>query len=442
MLLIHECEWDLPLATAPKTQPALPRKAPQIAMEKPVDYTAKLDAAIERLHDEGRYRTFIDIERKNGQFPHAVWTRPDGTTQDITVWCGNDYLGMGQNPVVLQAMHEAIDATGAGSGGTRNISGTTVYHKRLEAELADLHGKEAALLFTSAYIANDATLSTLPKLFPGLIIYSDALNHASMIEGVRRNGGAKRVFRHNDVAHLRELLAADDPAAPKLIAFESVYSMDGDFGPIKEICDLADEFGALTYIDEVHAVGLYGPRGGGVTERDNLAHRIDIINGTLAKAYGVMGGYIAASPKMCDAIRSYAPGFIFTTSLSPAVAAGAAASVAYLKDHPELREKHQELAKALKLRLKGLGLPIIDHGSHIVPVIVGDPVHTKKLSDMLLSEFGLYVQPINYPTVPRGTERLRFTPSPVHGPQEIDHLVQAMDNLWSHCALNRAELAG
>ncbi|CUH88573.1 5-aminolevulinate synthase [Phaeobacter sp. CECT 5382] len=407
-----------------------------------MDYTAKLDAAIERLHDEGRYRTFIDIERKNGQFPHAVWTRPDGTTQDITVWCGNDYLGMGQNPVVLQAMHEAIDATGAGSGGTRNISGTTVYHKRLEAELADLHGKEAALLFTSAYIANDATLSTLPKLFPGLIIYSDALNHASMIEGVRRNGGAKRVFRHNDVAHLRELLAADDPAAPKLIAFESVYSMDGDFGPIEEICDLADEFGALTYIDEVHAVGLYGPRGGGVTERDNLAQRIDIINGTLAKAYGVMGGYIAASPKMCDAIRSYAPGFIFTTSLSPAVAAGAAASVAYLKDHPELREKHQELAKALKLRLKGLGLPIIDHGSHIVPVIVGDPVHTKKLSDMLLSEFGLYVQPINYPTVPRGTERLRFTPSPVHGPQEIDHLVQAMDNLWSHCALNRAELAG
>jgi len=407
-----------------------------------VDYSAKLDAAIDRLHEEGRYRTFIDIERKNGQFPHAVWTRPDGGSQDITVWCGNDYLGMGQNPVVLQAMHEAIDATGAGSGGTRNISGTTVYHKRLEAELADLHDKEAALLFTSAYIANDATLSTLPKLFPGLIIYSDALNHASMIEGVRRNGGDKRVFRHNDVAHLRELLEADDPSAPKLIAFESVYSMDGDFGPIEEICDLADEFGALTYIDEVHAVGLYGPRGGGVAERDNLAHRIDIINGTLAKAFGVMGGYIAASAKMCDAIRSYAPGFIFTTSLSPAVAAGAAASVAYLKEHPELREKHQELAKALKLRLKGLGLPIIDHGSHIVPVIVGDPVHTKKLSDMLLSEFGLYVQPINFPTVPRGTERLRFTPSPVHGPSEVDHLVQAMDSLWSHCALNRAELAG
>ncbi|NSY37089.1 5-aminolevulinate synthase [Leisingera sp. ANG59] len=407
-----------------------------------MDYTAKLDAAIASLHEEGRYRTFIDIERKKGHFPHAVWTRPDGTTRDITVWCGNDYLGMGQNPVVLDAMHDAINATGAGSGGTRNISGTTVYHKQLEAELADLHGKEAALLFTSAYIANDATLSTLPKLFPGLIIYSDALNHASMIEGVRRNGGAKRIFRHNDVAHLRELLEADDPAAPKLIAFESVYSMDGDFGPIAEICDLADEFGALTYIDEVHAVGMYGPRGGGVTERDRLAHRIDIINGTLAKAYGVMGGYIAASAKMCDAIRSYAPGFIFTTSLAPAVAAGAAASVAYLKGAQDLRDKHQDQAKVLKLRLKGLGLPIIDHGSHIVPVIVGNPKHTKVLSDHLLEDYGIYVQPINFPTVPRGTERLRFTPSPVHGPKEIDALVHAMDALWSHCALNRAELAG
>ena len=414
----------------------------QTAMEMTVDYTAQLDAAIERLHEEGRYRTFIDIERRRGQFPHAVWTRPDGSEQEITVWCGNDYLGMGQHPVVLKAMREAIDSTGAGSGGTRNISGTTVYHKELETELADLHGKEAALLFTSAYIANDATLSTLPKLLPGLIIYSDALNHASMIEGVRRNGGAKRVFRHNDVAHLRELLEADDPAAPKLIAFESVYSMDGDFGPIEEICDLADEFNALTYIDEVHAVGMYGPRGGGVTERDNLAHRIDIINGTLAKAYGVMGGYIAASEKMCDAIRSYAPGFIFTTSLAPAIAAGAAASVRYLKTAQELRDKHQEQARYLKTRLKMMGLPVIDHGSHIVPVIVGNPVHTKKLSDMLLSDFGIYVQPINFPTVPRGTERLRFTPSPVHGPGEMDHLIRAMDNLWSHCALNRAELAG
>ena len=407
-----------------------------------MDYSAKLDEAIRRLHDEGRYRTFIDIERRNGQYPNAVWTRPDGTERDITVWCGNDYLGMGQSPVVLEAMHEALKATGAGSGGTRNISGTTVYHKRLEGELADLHGKESALLFTSAYIANDATLSTLPKLFPGLIIYSDQLNHASMIEGVRRNGGAKRIFRHNDLAHLRELMAADDPDAPKLIAFESIYSMDGDFAPIGAICDLADEFGALTYLDEVHAVGMYGPRGGGVAERDRLMHRIDIINGTLAKAFGVMGGYIAASYKMCDAIRSYAPGFIFTTSLPPAVAAGAAASVAWLKRHPELREKHQTHAKILKTRLKGLGLPIIDHGSHIVPVMVGNPVHTKMLSDMLLEDHGIYVQPINYPTVPRGTERLRFTPSPVHGPGEMDRLVRAMDALWSHCALNRAEQAG
>jgi 5-aminolevulinate synthase len=408
-----------------------------------VNFEAKLDEALGRLHEEGRYRVFIDIERERGRFPHAMWQKPDGSRQPVTIWCGNDYLGMGQHPAVLEAMHEALDATGAGSGGTRNISGTTVYHKRLEAELADLHHKEAALLFTSAYIANDATLSTLPKLFPGLIIYSDALNHASMIEGVRRNGGAKRIFRHNDVEHLRELLAADDPDAPKLIAFESVYSMDGDFGPIEAICDLADEFGALTYIDEVHAVGMYGPRGAGVAERDGLMDRIDIINATLAKAYGVMGGYIATSAKMVDAIRSYAPGFIFTTSLAPAIAAGAAASVAFLKtaEGQKLRDKHQEQAKILKTRLKGMGLPLIDHGSHIVPVVVGDPVHTKVLSDMLLDQFGIYVQPINYPTVPRGTERLRFTPSPVHGPNETDKLVRALDSLWAQCALNRAELS-
>jgi 5-aminolevulinate synthase len=407
-----------------------------------VNYDHALDAAIDRLHDEGRYRTFIDIERKKGQFPHAVWNKPDGTKQDITVWCGNDYLGMGQHPVVLEAMHEALEATGAGSGGTRNISGTTVYHKALEAELADLHGKEAALVFTSAYIANDATLSTLPRLFPRLIIYSDELNHASMIEGIRRNGGQKRVFRHNDVDHLRELLEADDPAAPKLIAFESIYSMDGDFGPIAALCDLAEEFGALTYLDEVHAVGMYGPRGGGVAERDRLMHRVDIINGTLGKAFGVMGGYIAASAKMCDAVRSYAPGFIFTTSIPPVVAAGAAASVRHLKTDQALRDLHQERAKVLKTRLKMLGLPIVDHGSHIVPVIVGDPVHTKVISDMLLADHGVYVQPINFPTVPRGTERLRFTPSPVHDPKMLDGLVRAMDALWSHCALNRAELAG
>ena len=402
-------------------------------------YNDFLDQSLNRLHDEGRYRTFIDIVRDKGNFPHATWHRPDGTDAPVTVWCGNDYLGMGQHPAVLNAMHEALDATGAGSGGTRNISGTTVYHKRLEDELANLHGKESTLLFTSAYIANDATLSTLPKLFPDLIIYSDALNHASMIEGIRRNGGSKRIFRHNDLAHLRELLEADDPKVPKLIAFESIYSMDGDFAPIAEICDLADEFNALTYLDEVHAVGMYGARGAGVAERDRLMHRIDIINGTLAKAYGVMGGYIAASVKLCDAIRSYAPGFIFTTSLPPAVAAGVAASVAHLKSDKDLRAQHQTQSKILKYRLKGIGLPIIDHGSHIVPVIVGNPVHTQKLSDMLLQDFGIYVQPINFPTVPRGTERLRFTPSPVHGPAEIDALVRAMDTLWAHCALNRAE---
>ena len=404
-------------------------------------YDTALDVAIGRLHEEGRYRTFIDIERRKGQYPQAIWRKPDGSEAEITVWCGNDYLGMGQHPQVLAAMHEALDATGAGSGGTRNISGTTVYHKRLEAELADLHHKEAALVFTSAYIANDATLSTLPKLFPGLIIYSDALNHASMIEGVRRNGGAKRVFRHNDVAHLRELLAADDPSAPKLIAFESIYSMDGDFGPIKAIIEAAEEFNALTYIDEVHAVGMYGPRGAGVAERDGLMGRIDIINGTLAKAYGVFGGYIAASAKMVDAVRSYAPGFIFTTSLPPAVAAGAAASVRILKTAQHLRDAQQINARILKMRLRAMGLPIIDHGSHIVPVHVGNPIHCKMLSDMLLEQHGIYVQPINFPTVPRGTERLRFTPSPVHDAGQIDRLVKAMDGLWQHCALNRAEVS-
>lgn len=405
-----------------------------------MDYTAVLDQAIAKLHEEGRYRTFIDIERRKGAYPQAVWTRPDGSEKEITVWCGNDYLGMGQHPVVLDAMNEALTATGAGSGGTRNISGTTVYHLKLEAELADLHQKEAALVFTSAYNANDATLSTLRKLFPGLIIYSDQLNHASMIEGIKRFDGPKRIFRHNDVAHLRELLMADDPAAPKLIAFESIYSMDGDFGPIAEICDLADEFNALTYLDEVHSVGMYGPRGGGVAERDGLAHRIDIFNGTLGKAFGVFGGYIAGSAKMCDAIRSYAPGFIFTTSLPPAVVAGAAASIAFLKtaDGQKLRDQQQSHARVLKDRLRALGLPITDHGSHIVPVHVGNPVHCKALSDMLLADYGIYVQPINFPTVPRGTERLRFTPSPVHDLKQIDNLVRGMDALWSQCSLNRS----
>ena len=405
-------------------------------------YDAALTHALNRLHDEGRYRTFIDIERISGRFPMAIWHRPDGSQRQITVWCGNDYLGMGQHPQVLAAMRSALDGSGAGSGGTRNISGTTVHHKALEGELADLHGKEAALVFTSAYVANDATLSTLPRLFPGLIIYSDALNHASMIEGIRRSGAERRIFRHNDVAHLRELLAADDPAAPRLIAFESIYSMDGDFGPIKAICDLAQEFNALTYLDEVHAVGMYGPRGAGVAARDGQMGRVDIINGTLAKAYGVFGGYIAASAKMVDAVRSYAPGFIFTTSLPPAIAAGAAASVRVLKAAQDLRDTQQLHARILKLRLKGLGLPIIDHGSHIVPVHVGDPIHCKMLSDRLLEDHGIYAQPINFPTVPRGTERLRFTPSPLHDAPQIDALVRAMDALWGQCALNRAQVAG
>ena len=404
-------------------------------------YENNLDIALNKLYSEGRYRTFIEIERDKGKFPSAQWFSEKNHEKPVTVWCGNDYLGMGQSDVVLDAMHDALKKAGAGSGGTRNISGTTVYHKKLENELASLHRKEASLLFTSAYVANDAALSTLTRLFPGLIIYSDELNHASMIEGIRRNGGEKRIFRHNDVEHLRQLLAEDDVKAPKLIAFESIYSMDGDFAPINSICDLAEEFGALTYLDEVHAVGMYGSTGGGIAERDNLLPRIDIINGTLAKAFGVMGGYIASSEKLCDALRSYAPGFIFTTSLPPAIAAGAAASVSFLKRNQSLRDQHQLQAKILKTRLKSLGLPLIDHGSHIVPLVVGDPVHTKKLSDMLLSDFGIYVQPINYPTVPRGTERLRFTPSPVHGPKEIDHLIEAMDYLWSHCALNRAELS-
>ncbi|WP_435167323.1 5-aminolevulinate synthase [Falsirhodobacter sp. 1013] len=405
-----------------------------------MNYDLALDTALNRLHEEGRYRTFIDIERRQGAFPHAVRRRPDGSEQDITVWCGNDYLGMGQHPAVLGAMHKALDATGAGSGGTRNISGTTLYHKELEAEIADLHGKEAALVFTSAYMANDATLQTLPKLFPGLVIVSDELNHASMIQGIRNGRGEKVVFRHNDVAHLREILEGLR-GRPILIAFESIYSMDGDFGPIAEICDLADEFGALTYLDEVHAVGMYGPRGAGVAERDGLMDRIDIINGTLGKAFGVFGGYIAGTAKMLDAVRSYAPGFIFTTSIPPAVAAGAAASIRHLKADNALREAHQTQARVLKMRLKGLGLPIIDHGSHIVPVHVGNPVHCKMLSDMLLEDHGIYVQPINFPTVPRGTERLRFTPSPVHGPRQMDALIRAMDSLWNHCALNRAEMS-
>ncbi len=407
-----------------------------------MDYNSRIDEALSSLHEEGRYRVFQNIRRINQQFPTAVWTKPDGSQKEIAVWCGNDYLGMGQHPVVLEAMKTAVDTAGAGSGGTRNISGTTVYHQELEAEIADLHSKERAIVFTSAYNANEATLSVLPRLFPGLTILSDELNHASMIEGIRHGNCSKKIFRHNDVAHLRELLEDLPKDAPKLIAFESIYSMDGDFGPIKAICDLADEFNALTYIDEVHAVGMYGPRGGGVAERDGLSDRIDIINGTLGKAFGVMGGYIATSEKMADAVRSYAPGFIFTTSLPPAVAAAAAASVRHVKTDQALRDSQQEKARVLKDRLKALGLPIDDHGSHIVPVHVGNPVKCKMLSDMLLEDYGIYVQPINFPTVPRGTERLRFTPSPVHSDKMMNDLVDALDALWRQCALNRLDMVG
>ena len=407
-----------------------------------MDYQSQINTALNALHDEGRYRVFHNIRRINQNFPKAIWTTPEGEEREITVWCGNDYLGMGQNPTVLAAMQDALLAVGAGSGGTRNISGNTSYHKALEASIADLHNKEAALVFTSAYNANEATLSVLPRLIPGLIIFSDALNHASMIEGIRHGFGEKHVFRHNDIAHLRELLEAAPKDAPKLIAFESLYSMDGDFGPIKEICDLADEFNALTYMDEVHAVGLYGPLGGGVSERDDLADRVDMINGTLAKAYGVMGGYVACNANLVDAIRSYAPGFIFSTSLAPAIAAGANASVEYLKTHQELRDTHQARARNLKTQVKALGMPVSDYGSHIIPIHVGDPVKCKMLSDMLLQDYGFYVQPINFPTVPRGTERLRFTPSPVHSDAMVLELVQALDGLWGQCALNRSKLTG
>jgi 5-aminolevulinate synthase len=402
-----------------------------------MNYNSQIDKALDALHEEGRYRVFQDISRINGRFPKANWTDADGKFTEITVWCGNDYLGMGQNDVVIEAMKAGIESAGVGSGGTRNISGNTVYHKNLENELADLHGKEAALLFTSAYNANEATLSALPKLFPNLVILSDELNHASMIEGIRHGNCEKKIFRHNDMAHLRELLENIDPNRPKVIAFESLYSMDGDFGPIAEICDLADEFGALTYIDEVHAVGMYGPRGAGVCEKLGLSDRIDIFNGTLAKAYGVIGGYIASSARFVDAIRSYAPGFIFTSSLPPSLAAAATASVKHLKENTEIREKHQAIAAQLKLRFRALGLPLDDHGSHIVPIHVGDPVKCKMISDRLLNDFGIYVQPINFPTVPRGTERLRFTPSPVHTQEMVDELVSAMDQLWSHCELGR-----
>ncbi len=406
-----------------------------------VNYDQIFDQAIDRLHAEGRYRVFIDILRNKGMFPNARCFAGHNGPKPITVWCSNDYLAMGQHPKVIAAMEEALHDVGAGSGGTRNIGGNTHYHVDLEAELADLHGKEGALLFTSGYVSNDATLSTLARLLPNCIIFSDELNHASMIAGIRNSGCEKRVFRHNDVAHLEELLAAEDPDLPKLIAFESVYSMDGDVAPIHAICDLADKYNALTYIDEVHAVGMYGPRGGGISERDEAAHRIDIIEGTLGKALGVMGGYIAADSRIIDCIRSYAPGFIFTTSLSPVLVAGVLASVRHLKASSEEREGQQAAAAQLKEMFRTAGLPVMDSTTHIVPLMVGDPVRAKKISDILLAEYGVYVQPINFPTVPRGTERLRFTPGPAHTTDMMRELTGALVEIWDRLDLQLARAA-
>jgi 5-aminolevulinate synthase len=403
-----------------------------------VDYTKVFNAAIDRLHEEGRYRVFIDILRNKGSFPNARCFAGHNGPKPITVWCSNDYLAMGQHPKVIAAMEEALHDVGAGSGGTRNIGGNTHYHVDLEGELADLHGKEGALLFTSGYISNEATLATLGKVLPGCIIYSDELNHASMIAGIRNSGCEKRVWRHNDLAHLEELLAADDADAPKLIAFESVYSMDGDVADIAGVCDLADRYNALTYCDEVHAVGMYGPRGGGITDRDGVADRVTIIEGTLGKAFGVMGGYIAADKNVIDVIRSYAPGFIFTTSLSPVLVAGVLASVRHLKASSAERDAQQTAAAFLKRSFADAGLPVMNSTTHIVPLMVGDPIEAKRISDILLAEYGVYVQPINYPTVPRGTERLRFTPGPAHTTAMMTELTAALVEIWGRLELRKA----
>ncbi len=403
-------------------------------------YNSFFEAQLQQLRDDGNYRVFADLERHKGAFPYA--TNRNGTdAREVTIWCSNDYLGMGQHPVVLDAMHKALDISGAGAGGTRNISGTTHNHVLLERELADLHGKEDALLFTSGYVSNWAALSTLASRIPDCLVLSDALNHASMIEGIRHSRAQCQVWRHNDVAHLEELLAAQPLDRPKLIAFESVYSMDGDIAPIAEICDLAERYNAMTYLDEVHAVGLYGPRGGGIAEREGLMDRITVIEGTLGKAFGVVGGYITGSTAICDFIRSFASGFIFTTALPPAVAAGAAASIRHLKASNAERKLQRARVAEVRSKLSRAGIPHVENHSHIIPVMVGDPVKCKFISDMLMDEFGIYIQPINYPTVPKGTERLRITPSPVHSPEDVERLVAALGVLWTRCQLSRVSLA-
>ena len=405
---------------------------------KPLDFEQFFADKLAGLHDGGNDRVFAELERLRGSFPRARRYRGDGSTHEVTVWCSNDYLGMGQHPDVVAAMHAAIDRCGTGAGGTRNISGTNHGHVRLEGELADLHGKEAALIFTSGYVSNWAALGTLLARIPGIICYTDALNHASMIEGIRHSRCEKRIFRHNDWRDLDRLMSGDDPAAPKLVAFESVYSMDGDIAPIAAICDVADRHGALTYLDEVHAVGMYGARGGGVAEREGLMDRLDVIEGTLGKAFGVMGGYIAGSANLVDFVRSFASGFIFTTALPPALAAGAVASIRHLKAHDETRRAHREAVRKVRAALDRQGIPHMVNPSHIVPVMVGDAAKCKWISDILLDTYGVYVQPINHPTVPVGTERLRITPTPLHSDADIAHLADALCDLWSQCALARA----